>query len=273
MSYPFLSRVVRGRNIYDPDFFAFFRQFGFVQVFVLSIAGLNDNVHASGAVEGANVQEIRGIINASECYTQIAAVYTDNAILTDGAGTTDINIVQNAQAFDKHWPLRADGQPRFRPLLIISEQGSGQNDVVPRRIAWEMARRNGWSQEVRVTVDSWRDSFGNLWTPNWLIPVELPLIKFAKTTLLITNVSYIRDDRGTRAELVLMPPDAMAPMPEAPYLWSAALQEASNSTTGAKNSPTSSNWRGTNVPALGCPQFTAWIKTVTVKALTTRIFA
>jgi prophage tail gpP-like protein len=113
------------------------------------------------------------------------------------------------------------------------------NDVVPKWIQWEMARRMGRSQVVTVTADSWRDSGGNLWTPNWLIPVDLPSIKFPSTTLLITNVTYIRDADGTRAELTLMPPQAMAPMPQAPFMWSAALADASSDTpTGAQVGPT-----------------------------------
>jgi len=207
----------------------------------LVIAGLGTNTHSSGVVEGVNVQEMRGTINASERMTEIAAVYTDTAILTDGAGSTTISIVQNAQATDTNWPARADGQPRYRPLLIISEQGSGQNNVVPRRIQWEMARRIGRSQQVEVTVDTWRDSAGTLWAPNYLIPVSLPSMKMTATTWLITNVTYIKDDRGTYARLLLMPPQAMAPMPQAPFLYSAALAAASGDTTGAQPSPTTGN--------------------------------
>jgi hypothetical protein len=37
-----------------------------------------------------------------------------------------------------------------------------------------------------------------------------------------------RDENGTHAELTLMPPAAMAPMPEAPFLNDPALSDASN---------------------------------------------
>ena len=207
----------------------------------LIIAALGDETHTSGIQEGVNVQEARVSLNAQEMYSQIGAVYSDTATLTDGAGTTQIAFVQNAQATaGNYFKPRADGSARFRPLLIVAEQGPAQDQLVPRRIQWEMGRRFGRSQVVYATVDSWRDSDGNLWTPNWLLSVDLPSLKFAKTTLLITNVTYIKDMQGTRAELTLMPPVAMAPMPVAPLSFDPALAEASSSTTGAQTSPTSS---------------------------------
>jgi prophage tail gpP-like protein len=207
----------------------------------LIIASLGDNTHSSGIQEGVNVQEARVTLNAQEMYSQIGAIYSDTATLTDGAGSTQISFVQNAQATAANFfKPRADGSARFRPLLIVAEQGPAQDQVVPRRVQWEMGRRWGRSQIVYVTVDSWRDSAGTLWSPNFLLPVDLPSLKFAKTTLLITDVTYIKDDQGTRAELTLMPPVAMAPMPVAPLSFDPALQVASSdSTTGAQTSPTS----------------------------------
>jgi prophage tail gpP-like protein len=205
----------------------------------LIIASLGDNTHSSGVVEGQNVQRMRGTFNAAEMMTEIAAVYQDTAILSAGTDdTTYLQYVQNALATDKNWPKRADGGARFRPLLIISEQGSGFADVVPRRIKWEMGRRTGRAQVVTVTVDTWRDSSGKLWTPNWKVPVALPSLKLVSDTWLITSVNYQKDEQGTRAELTLMPPDAMAPMPQAPYMWDAAWADASSGTTGAQTAPT-----------------------------------
>lgn len=204
----------------------------------LVIANVGSRAHASGVVEGQNAQAMRGTINVAERFTEIKAIWQDTAILEDGAGTTTIQAVDKADATDTTFPARADGQPRYRPLLIVSEQGPGMDQVVPRRIQWEMARRWGRSQVVRVTVDSWRDSAGTLWTPNWLVPVRLPSLKFADAMLLLVSVRYLRDEQGTRAELTLMPPEAMAPMPSVPFTYSAAYQEASGATTGAQTSPT-----------------------------------
>jgi prophage tail gpP-like protein len=60
----------------------------------LIIASLHDNAHSSGVVEGQNVQEMHGTFDFTERFTEIAAVYLDTAVLTDGAGTTDLTYVQ-----------------------------------------------------------------------------------------------------------------------------------------------------------------------------------
>jgi prophage tail gpP-like protein len=96
---------------------------------------------------------------------------------------------------------------RYRPLLILAEQDLLQNELMAQRIQWEMARRVGRSQAITITCDSWRDSGGTLWTPNWLAPIYLPSLK-VQDVWLITEVTFLRDEQGTRAEVTLMPPAA-----------------------------------------------------------------
>ena len=205
----------------------------------LVLADVGTLTHASGVAEGVNVERAKSTFDLSEVPTSVAAIYQDVSILSDGGNSTTIEQVDKALAFNGTFPARADGKPRYRPLLIVSEQGKNYAQVVERRVQWEMARRVGRSQVVTVVVDSWRDSAGNLWTPNWLIPVALPSLKLTATSWLITNVTYVRDENGTHADLTLMPPAAMAPMPEAPFLNDPALSDASNyKPTGAQTSPT-----------------------------------
>lgn len=111
---------------------------------------------------------------------------------------------------------RTDGQPRQRHHSIITEQPDSAAEkglFVTRRAKWEMARRYGRSQAVRVEADSWRDSAGKLWEPNYRVMVDIPACKLSSVEMVIGDVSYIRDDRGTRAELILMPPEAFEPEP------------------------------------------------------------
>jgi prophage tail gpP-like protein len=165
----------------------------------LVIASLNDNAHGSGIQEGVNALQWRVVLDAQDVFTSIGAIYSDVATLTDGAGTTVISYFQTAQAFAPDFFLpRADGSARYRPLLIVAENNASAPNVVPQRIKWEMARRIARAQIVYATVDSWRDSAGNLWTPNWLVSVQLPSVKIASKTLLITNVTYHKDENGTR---------------------------------------------------------------------------
>ncbi|RKP50509.1 phage baseplate assembly protein [Trinickia fusca] len=98
--------------------------------------------------------------------------------------------------------------PRFRYRAIVAENASGGAQVAKQRVNWELARRKGRSQQVSVTVGSWRDANGVLWTPNTLVSIELPSLKLEPKTWLISEVTYRRDNNGTSAELVIMPPEA-----------------------------------------------------------------
>ncbi|MEX3635948.1 phage baseplate assembly protein [Paraburkholderia sp. BR14320] len=106
------------------------------------------------------------------------------------------------------------GVQRFRYRAIVSESPHGTIDIAQRRLHWEMVRRIGRSFQVRVTTDSWRDSAGKLWTPNTLVPLDLPGLNLSPQTWTIADVTYRRDLRkGTTAELLLMPPQAFNPEP------------------------------------------------------------
>jgi prophage tail gpP-like protein len=103
---------------------------------------------------------------------------------------------------------------RHRALFIISEGGGLGNDISEQRARWEIARRFGRSRVVKITTDSWRDAAGALWEPNTLVPVSLPRLKFESEKMLISEVTFLRNDySGTTAELTLMAPEAFTPQP------------------------------------------------------------
>lgn len=104
------------------------------------------------------------------------------------------------------------GVPRHRLTHLILDQSAQQPfDYTIKRAKWEAARRAGRSQVAMVTVDSWRDSAGVLWTPNTLVPVKLPGIS---RDLVIAEVRFHRsNETGTTAELVMMPREAFTPEP------------------------------------------------------------
>jgi hypothetical protein len=78
---------------------------------------------------------------------------------------------------------------------------------------------------LRVTVDSWRDSAGTLWAPNAFATLDLPALKLGAAvnqSWIIGSVDFVRDDeRGTVADLMLMPKEAFLPQPEilVPWIW------------------------------------------------------
>jgi prophage tail gpP-like protein len=140
------------------------------------------------------------------------------------------------------FPKRADGNARYRPLLIVSEQSQAAPQLAAQRAQWEMARRVGRSQALHVTCDTWRDSAGTLWTPNAMAQINLPSCKLSNAKWLISEVTFNRGAEGTTAELVLMPKTAFIPQPEVliPFDWQVG-QEVSAQGGGAAPAPRSYN--------------------------------
>lgn len=103
--------------------------------------------------------------------------------------------------------------PRHRLHYIVMEQAEDPAPFTIKKAKWDVARRAGRSTAVQVTVDSWRDSAGDLWTPNTIIPVDVPGNR-AGGELCISEVTFHRStDRGTVADLYLLPAFAFAPEP------------------------------------------------------------
>lgn len=160
---------------------------------------------ASGIVEGQNVQQATVDYSFDQRYSDYKAFKVSvNEFKEFGDAGNQITDKQdpNVAALGRH-----------RELVIISEGGGKGNQVAENQAQWECARRAGRSKRARVVVDSWRDASGNLWQPNTLVPVHLPALKL-KDTLCVGEVTYSRNgDRGTTAELVLMPAAAFQPKP------------------------------------------------------------
>ena len=194
----------------------------------LNIARVGDVNMASGFVlgEDGNLQASDVVFSLDNRFTEMHAIYLSTAFLVDGppapgsAGPV-VPYIPGAAAVDSSFPARADGQPRKRPLLIVSEQTQNSPQLAKQRTQWDMARRVGRSQEVKLTCDSWRDSAGTLWAPNALAVLNLPALKLQNQTWLISSVTYERSDRGTTAEVTLMPKEAFVPEPDniLPFDW------------------------------------------------------
>jgi len=208
----------------------------------LMIAKVGDKKAATGFVQGQNVERADVSLSVDERYTVMSAVYLANSFLTDpppaadssapvlpfgsnGGGTLDgmmavmasddVDIgLDGVAAVDKSFPDRADGLPRKRPLIIVSEQDQNLPELATQRTQWDMARRVGRSQQVTLVCDSWRDGAGALWAPNTLAVVNLPTLKLTNQTWLISSVTFMRGEEGTQAEITLMPPSAFVPAPD-----------------------------------------------------------
>jgi len=131
----------------------------------------------------------------------------------------------------------------YRPMVVVSEQANSNGSLARQRATWEAARRLGRSQALRVTVDTWTDSSGALWTPNKKCPVNVPPAGLSNLTWIISEVELLQDlEVGTVANLVLMPPEAFTPAPPV-RLYDYQTQQAlaagqAGGLTGAQPTPT-----------------------------------
>jgi len=164
----------------------------------LVLSGVGTQKAACGFQEGVNVQSASIVFSADQRYSEyvVRRMNTDNLAGT-GIGGDILQTFPDPQI------------KRHRRRYIIAENGDTAGaDVALQRGAWEASRRAGRSSQVRLTTDNWRDSAGVLWTPNTLVKLELPSLHIATAEWLISEVSYKRDDAGTTAELIIMPPEA-----------------------------------------------------------------
>lgn len=164
---------------------------------------------SSGVQEGINMESVSVERSMDQRYSEIMAVMIGTNNLQD------LNAV-NAPVFTALDP----NVTRHRRRIIIAEAGELGWDVGKQRALWEVARRRGRSEVVRLVVDNWRDVDGNLWEPNKLIDVLIPSLKVSvdqggtvPVRYLISEVTFHLDLSGTHAELTLMPPEAFTPQP------------------------------------------------------------
>lgn len=172
----------------------------------LFIGPVDRSTQATGGVaegDGGNVQSASLTLRMDNRYSDYQATIVSADTLSD-PGTGGFVV---ATASDP-------GVPRHRLLYFVAEAATGGLDIARQRALWEAARRIGRAQQLRVIVDSWRDAAGDLWTPNTLVPIEIPSLHLPRGTLwTLSEVTYHRDGAGTHADLLLMPPDAFEPQP------------------------------------------------------------
>lgn len=157
---------------------------------------------AGGFKEGVNVESAGIAYSMDQRFSDYAAFRVKVSAFQDGGNES--NLITDEQD---------TAVPRYRPKFFIAETNDGGFDVARRRAVWEMNRRIGRSAAVHVVTDSWRDSAGTLWAPNTLVSVDLPSLKLPQQQWLVGEVSYIRGQTGTHAQLVIMHPGAFEPQP------------------------------------------------------------
>lgn len=163
---------------------------------------------ASGVKQGQNIQEAAYESTMDERFSDYTGVSMAVTPINEAGGDDAYNAVALAKAQD---PEAA--RMRYRNRIVIIESTMTANQQAQQCIEWEMNRRYGRSKRLLVTVDSWRDSAGKLWEPNTLIPISLPVFGLTDEVWLLGEVTFVKDEDGTRAEMVLMPPAAFSVEP------------------------------------------------------------
>ena len=179
---------------------------------VLSQVGVDKM--SGGLIEGQNVVAAAVTFTIDERYSEYHPFFQSVNSFMQGELPANGNALPVVIDSGMGNLKRIDGQPRVRKHAIISEQVYPGENFAEVRAKWEMARRYGRSQAIRVTTDSWRDGAGALWQPNARVKVNVPSCKVENREGVIAEVTYFRDGhRGTGAELMIMPPEAFTPEP------------------------------------------------------------
>lgn len=166
----------------------------------LVLARLAEGTMASGFRHGENVEQIARTESASQRFSHYEVYW--QAL----SGTNDEVVRDQPKAV-----ARDENVPRNRKLKMVSDLLLPFTDpVASSRIVagWQMWRRWGRSQTVRLTCSSWRDSAGRLWQPNYRARVHAPKHRLENADWLIASVTFNKGQQGTTADLVLMPEQA-----------------------------------------------------------------
>ena len=168
---------------------------------------------ASGFTLPGNIEAIGAERSADQRFSDYVVVWNSTNSLSE----------QNALS-NQRWHETDPGVGQYRLKITVSQQNAPGNPNFGMTLArWQKARFIGRSQAAQITCDSWRDTSGRLWTPNWLATVEAPIADITGAVWVIGTVTYRKDMSGTHADLVLMPSEAFSPDPSPLNLWDAEL--------------------------------------------------
>jgi prophage tail gpP-like protein len=186
----------------------------------LVLARASTTAMASGFELGVNIEMAEVDYNIAERYSEYRCFIQSTDFLLDNSVPASQDPNRIAVVKD------ADSAIRHRVFSFVAEAGQNYRALALQQATWELNRRRGRSQAIRLVVDSWRDSSGALWEPNRLASISAPQVKIDSTQWLIADVTFRRDKEGTHADLVLMPPESFLPQPTNLYQFSPAVMAA-----------------------------------------------
>lgn len=168
----------------------------------LILSQVGEAAMASGFTEGVNVESSQATFSADQRYANYKVALLSISTAGDRGNSGFLREI-----------AEDPGARANRTKIIICEAGGQGQQITQARGEWERNRRMGRAYQLDVVTDGWRDSDGTLWTPNRLVPVNMPTSKLVDKNYVIGEVTYILDENGTTARLTLMPPDAYSVEP------------------------------------------------------------
>lgn len=169
--------------------------------------------------QGVNILSASGALDHSQRFSRYI-VRAQAAWSADTDGETEAHVEGEA----------TDGAiARYRPLLIVGE-ADGTLATARDRATWEANTRVGKSATADIVVQGWRQTSGELWRPNLIVPVRSPWLRMAGD-MLIREVRYSKDPTsGTTATLSVISPKAYESEPFVPpaedgNVWAEALDD------------------------------------------------
>ncbi|WBM69124.1 baseplate protein [Buttiauxella sp. WJP83] len=102
---------------------------------------------------------------------------------------------------------------RYRPMYV-QQTGQATGASCIARAEFEARQRAARTDETTYVVHGWRQGNGALWQPNLRVVVWDPVCGFDNRELLISEVNFTKDSKGTLTELRVGPADAYLPEPE-----------------------------------------------------------
>ena len=157
-------------------------------------------------VYGQNVLKAQARVSDTERFSE----YTIQGSQTSGGGGWGTKV---STSVDIKGKAEDPYVKRYRPKIISLNQITSYK-LAKARASWEAQVQFGKSVDVSLSVVGWRQSNGDLWRENLLVPVDLPPLKIFKTDMIISEINYIQNDSdGTQAHITLKRPEIYAAEP------------------------------------------------------------
>lgn len=159
--------------------------------------------HPARLVQGENILSARFTRDDSQRYWRYILRGQSG---TDGSIGTSAEMVSGGEA------IVIDDSVR-KPRTLIFQPEISALVTLKDRAQWERNHRRGMSRRLEVTVQGW-SALGQVWRPNEMVTVDLPIWGLEAVPLLIVSVDQSLSSRGRITQLTLAPREAYDLLPE-----------------------------------------------------------